>query len=52
MSQGRILHAQKKHFQEDFSVLNNYALRTRALKYIKETLLQLKSHVDLHILIV
>jgi hypothetical protein len=39
---------QKIIHQEDITVLNIYALNTRAPKFIKETLPQLKSHRDLH----
>lgn len=33
-------------YQDDILILNNYALNERAPKFVKETLLQLKSHLD------
>lgn len=33
------------------SILNNYAPNTRASKFVKEVLLQLKSYINLHTLI-
>lgn len=40
-SKGKINHG-------DIAALNRYGQNTRAQKFIKETLLQLKSHVDPH----
>lgn len=40
-SKGKINH-------RDIAALNTYGQNTRAQKFIKEILLQLKSHVDLH----
>lgn len=37
---------QKKFHQEDNTILNIYALNRRVPKFIKETLLQIKSHTD------
>jgi hypothetical protein len=46
-----ILFKRKIH-QEDISTLHNYIPNTRGPKSVKETLLQLKSHISPHRLIV
>ena len=46
------IHIKGKIYQEDITVLNTYAPNPRAPKFIKETLLQLKSDIDPHVLIV
>lgn len=46
-----ILIKEKKIYPEDFAILNIYISNTRTSKFIKETLLQLKSHIDPHTLI-
>jgi hypothetical protein len=45
-------YTQKELHQNDISVLNIYALNTRTLTFIKEILLQLKSHIDPYTLLV
>jgi hypothetical protein len=41
-----------KPHQDHIAILNIYELKTRTSNFIKETPLQLKSHIDLHTLIV
>ena len=41
---------EKKIYQEDIVILNMYAPNKRAPMFIKETLLQLKSHIEPHTL--
>jgi hypothetical protein len=41
-----------KIYQDNISILNIYAPNTRALTFIKETLLKLRSHIEPHALIV
>jgi exonuclease III len=36
-----------KIYQDEFSILNNYAPNARASKFIEETLVKLKAHIDL-----
>lgn len=43
---------EKKIYQEDIVIINIYAPNTEALKFIKETQLQLQSHIDPHTLVV
>lgn len=42
----------RKFYYKDFAILNIHSLYTRATKFIKETPLQLKSHIAPHTLIV
>ena len=42
----------KEKYQEDTAILTIYASNIRAPKFIKETLLHLKSHIEFHAVIV
>jgi hypothetical protein len=42
----------KVHHQENVLILNIYAPIARALRFVRETLLKLKSHIEPHTLIV
>ena len=43
---------EKKQHQDDFLVLNIYALNTRASTFVKKTLLKLELHITVYTLIV
>jgi hypothetical protein len=47
-----VLYLKKYSHQDDNSILNIYAPNARALIFVKETLLKLKSHIKLHTLVV
>jgi exonuclease III len=49
---GYFIHIKGKIFQEELSILNIYAPSTRAVTFIKETLVNLKVHIATHIIIV
>ena len=51
-TEGHSILIKGKIHQEDIAILNIYAQNTRAPKFIKETLLQLKSHINHHTVIV
>ena len=44
--EGHYIFIKGKVRQYDISILNIYAPNTRALKFVKEMLLHLKSHID------
>lgn len=48
--EGHYKYTKGKLHQEDIAILNIYAQTQGAPKFIKETLLQLESHIDLHTL--
>jgi exonuclease III len=50
--EGYFIHIKGKIYQDGFSILNIYALNTRAAIFIKETLVKLKAHIALHTIIV
>jgi len=50
--EGHFIFIKGKICQGVLSILNTYAPNTRSLPYIKETLLQLKAHIEPHTLIV
>jgi hypothetical protein len=43
--EGRFILVKGKIYQNELSVLNIYSPKTRATKFIKETLLKLKAHI-------
>jgi exonuclease III len=48
---GHFMFIKGKTYQEKVSILNIYAPNSRAPKFIKETLLKLKTHTELHTII-
>jgi exonuclease III len=46
------IHIKGKIFQEELSILNIYVPNTRAARFIKETLVNLKAHIAPHTIIV
>jgi hypothetical protein len=50
--EGHFILKKGKPFQDELSILNNYATNTRASTFIKETLVKLKAHIGLHTIIV
>jgi exonuclease III len=50
--EGHFILIKGKNFQEELSILNIFAPNTRAAPFIKETLVNLKSHIAPHTIIV
>jgi hypothetical protein len=50
--EGHFMSIKGKIHQEKVSILNIYTPNTRVPKFIKETLLKLKTHIELHTIIV
>lgn len=50
--EGHYILIKEKIHQENIAILITYATYTRSRKFIKETLLELKSHIDSHTLVV
>jgi hypothetical protein len=50
--EGHFILIKGKIFQDDFSILNIYALNARASMFIKETIVNLKAHIAPHTIIV
>jgi hypothetical protein len=46
--EGHFVHIKENSHQEDVSILNIYTPKARAVTFIKETLLKLKSHMESH----
>jgi exonuclease III len=49
--EGHFIHIKVKVFQEELSILNIYSPNTRAVTFIKETLVKLKTHIATHTII-
>ena len=50
--EGHYIFIKGKIHQDDMSVLNIYALNAREFMFTQETLLKLKTYIDLHTLVV
>jgi hypothetical protein len=50
--EGHFILIKGKIYQDEFSILNFYALNARALTFIKETVLKWKGHIGLHTILV